>query len=135
MKKNKNTCYTYFSIVGDFDPDEITKMLNLTPYESWKIGQPVKYGNDVYSFARWSFGYCGDYNVYVDEQMKQTISKLKDKIDVLCTIKDLFDVDFVLEIVPCVYRNESPPCLAPNREIIEFCYLTGTDIDIDLYLG
>ena len=27
----RNECYTYFRIVGDFDPDEISGILGLTP--------------------------------------------------------------------------------------------------------
>ena len=34
----KNTCYTYFKITGDFDPDVITKRLELIPSKTWKIG-------------------------------------------------------------------------------------------------
>lgn len=41
---------------------------------------------------------------------------------------------FAIEIVPTIYPEESTPCLAPNRAVIEFCYLTQTAIDIDLYV-
>ena len=34
----KNSCYTYFKIVGNFNPDDISALLNLTPGKSWKIG-------------------------------------------------------------------------------------------------
>ncbi len=27
--KTKNTCYTYFAIVGNFNPDQITELLGL----------------------------------------------------------------------------------------------------------
>lgn len=33
----KNTCYTYFRIVGDFNPDEVSALLNITPEETWKM--------------------------------------------------------------------------------------------------
>lgn len=36
MKRTK--CYTYFRIVGNFDPEVITTLLCLNPYNSWKIG-------------------------------------------------------------------------------------------------
>ena len=29
---------TYFNIVGDFNPDDVSSILNLTPEKSWKIG-------------------------------------------------------------------------------------------------
>ena len=66
--------------------------------------------------------------------MMQTISALVPKILELKEIKKEYDVSFTLEIVPSIYAGESAPCLAPNRAVIEFCYHTETDIDIDLYV-
>ena len=34
----RNSCYTYFRIVGDFNPNEVTDLLNLTPGKMWSIG-------------------------------------------------------------------------------------------------
>ena len=38
-----------------------------------------------------------------------------------------------LEIVPTVYADNASPCLAPSLQVIDFCYATRTEIDIDLY--
>ena len=32
-KKKENSCYTYFSIRGDFDPDVVSSMLGLNRHE------------------------------------------------------------------------------------------------------
>ena len=42
--KTKNSCYTYFSIKGNFDPDEITKVLDLKPFKVVKIGDKRRDG-------------------------------------------------------------------------------------------
>ena len=34
----RNSCYTYFKIVGNFNPDDVSELLNLTPEKTWKIG-------------------------------------------------------------------------------------------------
>ena len=34
----RNSCYTYFRIVGNFNPDDVTELLNLTPEEAHQIG-------------------------------------------------------------------------------------------------
>ena len=39
---NKNSCYTYFVIEGIFNPDDITKILNLMPYKIVRIGDVMK---------------------------------------------------------------------------------------------
>ena len=41
---DKTSCYTYFSITGDFEPDVITRYLNLQPFEQWRIGDEKKNG-------------------------------------------------------------------------------------------
>ena len=130
----KNSCYTYFAIKGDFNPDNITEILELNPSKSWKIGDKRLGGNSSYDFAVWEYGRCDDYDVITENQMMNTISDLKSKIPLLKDIKKKFDVLFVLEVVPKIHINESTPTLSPNRDIIEFCYETQTDIDIDLYL-
>ncbi len=87
-----------------------------------------------YDFALWEYGRCDEYDVYVENQMMDTIKDLIPNESVLQSIKEKYDVDFTLEIVPSIYVGEINPCLAPNREVIEFCYKTGTNIDIDMYV-
>ncbi len=128
-----NSCYTYFSITGDFDPDVVTRMLGLTPSEFWRIGDLRRNGT-VFDFAAWSYGKCRDYDVYVENQMMKTLEDLIPRIDVLQQIRQMYDVSFTLEVVPSVHVDGVAPCLAPNRAVIEFCYHTHTDIDIDLYV-
>ncbi len=134
MKKTKNGCYTYFAIKGDFKPDDITEILQINPSKSWKIGHKRSVGNSYYDFAVWEYGRCNDYDVITENQILNTIADLKSKIPLLKDIKRKFDVSFVLEVVPELHVNETTPTLGPNREIIEFCYETQTDFDIDLYL-
>ncbi|MCL2816813.1 MAG: DUF4279 domain-containing protein [Clostridiales bacterium] len=129
----KNSCYTYFRITGNFDPSDITTRLDLSPSKQWRIGDLRRNGTK-YDFASWEYGLCAEYNVYVENQMMHTIKELIPKIQELKDIKQKYDVKYTLEIVPSIYVGESNPCLAPNRAVIEFCYHTETDIDIDLYI-
>ncbi len=133
-KTPKNRCYTYFSITGDFEPDEVTKMLGLAPYETHRIGDMFPGGKSKYDFAGWKFGKCEEYDVYVENQMRKTLEPLLGKTEVLKEIKRKYDVAFFLEVVPTVHRKESTPCLAPTLEIMKFCVETDTEIDIDLYV-
>ena len=129
----RNSCYTYFRIVGNFNPDDISALLNLTPEESWKIGDLRRDGTK-YEFANWMIGKCVEYDVYVENQMRKTISILLDKIATLNQIREENDVEFFLEIVPSIYVNDINPCLAPPLDVIDFCHATRTEIDIDLYV-
>ena len=129
----RNRCYTYFRIVGNFNPDDVSALLNLTPEESWKIGDLRRNGTK-YEFASWRIGKCAEYDVYVENQMKKTISMLLDKIATLNQIREENDVEFFLEIVPSIYVDDINPCLAPPLDVIDFCHATRTKIDMDLYL-
>lgn len=129
----KNRCWTHFYILGDFDPDEISAILQLTPEKQWKIGDFKKNGTR-YEFAYWEIGNCTEYDVITENQMRKTIAPLLDKVDLLKKIHDTYDVTFRLSIVPVAYVGESTPCLGPPLDIIDFCHETRTEIDIDLYV-
>ena len=129
----RNSCYTYFKIVGDFNPDDVSELLNLTPEKTWKIGDLRRNGSK-YDFALWEIGKCTEYDVEVGNQMRKTISVLQDKISLLNQIREQNDVSFVLEVVPTIYVDDTNPCLAPSLDVIDFCHATRTDIDIDLYV-
>ncbi len=129
----ENTCYTYFRITGDFDPDIVTKILGLIPSKTWKIGDKRRNGT-LYDFASWEFGRCDNYDFIVENQMHTTIAPLLDKIDVLNELKNEFDITYTLEVVPTVYADNTSPCLAPSMKVIDFCHATRTKIDIDLYV-
>ena len=66
--------------------------------------------------------------------MIKTISDLIPKIDVLKQIREKYDVEFYLEVVPEIYLYNTHPCLAPSLDVIDFCHETRTKIDIDLYV-
>ena len=87
-----------------------------------------------YDFVLWETGRCTEYDVYVENQMRKTISVLLDKIAILNQIREENDVEFVLEIVPSIYVEDINPCLAPPLDVIDFCHATRTQIDIDMYL-
>ncbi len=108
-------------------------MLELKPDRCWKIGDLRKNGT-AYEFSDWCFGRCDEYHVHVEQQMRETIAPLWDKMDVLHKIRQEYEVSFTLVIVPTVYVGESTPCLAPSLDIIDFCHATRTRIDIDLYV-
>ena len=129
----RNRCYTYFKIVGDFDPDAISELLGLQPEKSWKIGDMRRNGTK-YDFALWTIGRCDEYDVIVAHQMERTIAVLADKISLLNKIREGNDVSFYLEIVPTIDADDRNPCLAPSLRVMDFCHETRTEMDIDLYL-
>ncbi len=131
--KKMNCCYTYFRVVGEFDPNAVTEKLGLKPDESWKIGDKRKNGS-LFDFAAWHFGKCEVYTDDISEQMQETIKPLLDKIDLLNQIRNENEVRFYLEVVPRLYSHNHTPSLAPSVDVMAFCAATQTEIDIDLYI-
>lgn len=131
--KTRNSCYTYFKIVGDFNPDYVSELLGIEPEECWQIGDTRRDGTK-YDFAFWKTGQCDEYDVEVANQMRKTIAGLLGKIELLNKIHEENDVEFYLEIVPSIYVDDINPCLAPTLDVIDFCYATRTEIDIDMYV-
>ena len=129
----KNNCKTYFSISGDFDPQQITKMLNVEPTRCHGKDDLRRDGKP-YNFALWAGCLCDEYDVYVENQMEKTIEPLLDKIDVLKQIKEQFDVEMFLSVVPHAVADQPTPCLAPSLKVMQFCVEVGVKIDIDLYI-
>ena len=129
----KNRCYTYFRIVGKFNTDDISNILNLTPEKKWDIGD-ARVNGSKYDFANWAIGYCKDYNIDTSVQMEKSISILMDKKEELKQIREKNDAEFYLQVVPTLCVDESTPALAPSMTVMDFCYETRTQIDIDLYL-
>ena len=126
----KNRCYTYFRIVGKFNTDDISNILNLTPEKKWDIGD-ARVNGSKYDFANWAIGYCKDYNIDTEVQMEKTISKLLDKKEELKQIREKNDAEFYLQVVPTLCVDESTPALAPSMTVMDLCYEISTQIDID----
>lgn len=129
----RNSCYKYFKIVGKFNPDDVSELLNLTPEKTWKIGDLRRNGTK-YDFAHWEIGRCAEYDVEVENQMRKTLALLWDKIPLLNQVREQNEVHFVLEVVPKIYVDDINPCLAPPLDVIDFCHATRTKIDIDMYI-
>jgi len=143
----KTNTYTYFSITsngvidnrglvgyenGIFNPDDITKMLGIEPFRCWKKGDKRKNGTE-YLFSSWSAEKSDINRLDIESQCMQTINNLKCKIPILKEIKNQYNVDYAIIIVPNIFGAE-PPLMRFNKEIINFCYHTDTTIEVDMYL-
>ena len=132
-KKKRNSCHTYFKIVGKFDPEEITARLGIEPTESWNANDLRRDGKP-FGFALWECGRCDEYDVYTENQMRKTIEGLLDKTDELNRIREDLGAELWLVVVPKLHVDEISPCISPPLDVMDFCHATRTRLDIDLYL-
>ena len=132
-KMKENSCHTYFFINGDFEIEEIEALLRIKPSKFWRKDDLRKDGKP-YGFSHFEIGYVDEYDPYVFNMMKKTIEPLKDTINVLLEIQNRYHVEMYLEVVPEIYHGNPTPCLAPDKEVIEFLHEANVEIDIDLYV-
>ncbi len=146
---NQTTCYSYFAICSAgsirnkigfvaaensyFDPDSITAKLAIEPFLTHKMGNPRKNGHGYYPFSDWACCKQCEPALDAEEQCRKIVRQLRPLIPQLQEIKKEYNVDYTIIIVPYIY-NEDTPVLGFDSEIIEFCYLTGTEIIVDLYV-
>lgn len=128
--------YVYFALKGDdFDTDEVTNRLNITPTDSWRKGDKGFYKSAV-AFAMWRL--CTDKGkdyLHINNLVDEIVSKLYGKIDIINDLKRLYQLNSVLEIVLYIDTNEdnSTPALGHDLRTIEFLYRTETTTDVDIY--
>jgi hypothetical protein len=133
---------TYFDIIGDDFPLEyVSKTLGLNPTRYFKKGDEiirpynpsvVSTGKRFRTFTSWQYGTEYVETLYAEEQAKEVITPLLNKINGLLDIKEKYDCLFVLMQVPII-ENGHCPALGFDKEVIDFCSKIGASIDIDLY--
>ena len=133
-------CYTYFEIgsvgssatneKGAFDPDDMTELLGIQPFDNYMKGDPCEEGYLCRS-SSWRAEKSDAGRWDAKAQCVETIKNLKYKISELKQIKEQYDVNYVIHIVPWVYQGEQP-CISLDKEIIEFCYLADVEIVVDI---
>lgn len=129
----------YFTIVfGDeLHTGNLTSILGIIPdYDrSWNKGDERKrIKEQYYEFSRWSMPSIFTEDLIIEEQVLEYIKPLQNKIELLNELKIKFGLSYSVEIVSRINNHENIPALGFSKELIEFCYRTKSEIDIDMYL-
>ena len=126
-------CYTYFAIIGDFDPQRVSEILGLEPERTQKKGE-ILHGGRQSKISRWEIGWCRECEPHTATQMEKTIAPLLKKTDELNKVRKDLGAELYLCVVPTLLRDGVNPSLSPSLAVIDFCHETRTMIDIDLYV-
>lgn len=118
---------------GFFDPEEITKLLGIRPWDTKKMGTPRKNGHGVYTFSSWSGCRQDEPALDARKQCLAIVRELTPHIPALDRIREACNVTFDICIVPYIY-HEQAPFLRFDGEILSFCHRTGTGLIVDPYI-
>jgi len=134
----KSTASTAFCIKGTFDPEDISKLLNLTPSKSWKINDPMvskKFQFDAgvkRPFSMWSYGYNDSYNGDISRQIRLTINDLRSKIPFIKEFVEKNNCQVYIQVICDTTAGDVTPNFSIDTDIIDFCKLVGAKIDVDM---
>lgn len=127
-----------FLITGDeFDPNEITKLINIEPIEAYYKNE-VFYGgpdkNIPMNRKETSWGIETQYveSIDVQTEIRKLYDILKNKKSELISILGRYNVKYKFVIV-IYFRNENP-IIGIDREIVKFASDINAEFDFDTYV-
>lgn len=127
--EKKNECYTSFSVSMPIQlMENFIQELGVTEFEK-------RNSKTVCDEVTLKIGKNKNYDVDISGMIFKTLTPLFGKEEILKNLKEKYNLNYYIEIVPSLYTKNITPAFFFNKNIIEFCYKTQTEIDIDLYLA
>ena len=134
MKNHK--CRTYFRIIGDIEANELLSTLNVKADKIVNKGDINPKSKKVWEYNDVKIGLNEKYNVDINEMIRETLKDLIPQTEMLANLKKEYNLGYYLVLVPEIYSDSDEPkqYLSLERDIIEFLYLTETEVDLDYYV-
>ena len=130
--------YVYLSVKGEFDVDEFTAFVGVTPTTSCNKGQkdPERI---IPRCSLW--GYSSPKvkgHLCIDDLSDEVVDQLSPKLEAFQQALSKFDVDINLQVV--IYINPSGDHqtsfrIGFSQSVVRFISCLGGEIDVDSYLG
>lgn len=131
---DKTSVLVEFKIIGDeFEPEIITKVLQISPDKYWKKGEQIKNKNSIRNFSCWSIKTGYEESIDINNQLVKIINKIKDKKNELVELKNQNKFYYKIQVVIKIENNEKP-AIYLNRDIIGFLNDIKAELDFDLYI-
>jgi hypothetical protein len=124
-----NEQYAYFTIVGDFDPEEITRVLTISPSDSWRKGDLHPRTRLERKFSRWSLKTRLPKTEPLEAQISDVLSQLDKQPEAFAKIITLYGG--CMQLVG--YFHELYPGLHFNSSIVESLARHHLSVDFDFY--
>ena len=130
----KTSVMVEFSICGEnFEPDYITKQLNIIPCETYLKGDLVKNGKIVRKETSWSISTDYEDSYDINEQLEKISDLLNRKTETLLKLKQELSVDILFMITVKIKNNETP-AMYLKKPFIHFLSILDAEIGFDVYV-
>ncbi|ENS3478392.1 DUF4279 domain-containing protein [Salmonella enterica] len=122
-----------FFICGDvFDTNEITRLMGIEPDEVNIKGAMTGTRKRPSNETAWGIFTNKEQSLDINVQTEKLLALLINKIDLLLSIKERYDVSFILSLVIEISNRESP-AIYWTPETNRFLGRIGAESSIDLY--
>ena len=121
-------------IRGDFPLEEVRKLFPFEPKDYWDKDDIRSADGKPFGFSCLKYNIVEEYDPYVYKMMEKCIEPFLDKVELLKSLKEKYQIEYYLVVVPSLVVDNINPCLAPSLKVMDFCTETRTEIDCDLYL-
>lgn len=121
----------YFKLVGEFDPDIVTKELGIEPTRTKQKGSPIP------KFDSWHYSHGKVIADFIDiyEMSSKLVEELNPRAEVIAEVVRKHKLMAELQVVLWITMNEeiSTPAIGFEQNVIQFLSKVGASIDIDTY--
>ena len=124
-----NRYYAYFTVTGDFDPAEVTLLMDVEPTEVWIKGSRNERTHMERKFSRWSLFSRLERTEAIESHIGDVVLQLKPKIAAVLQLGEQFNTE-----VPVVaYFHESYPGMHLNPALLRDLSDLNLGLDFDFY--
>jgi hypothetical protein len=125
----ENECYAYFTVVGSFDPEQVTRRVGLAPTTSWRKGDLNPRTNLERTFSRWNLRSRLEDAVPLESHVKDVLDQLDTNPAAFREVS--VELEGTMELVAYFYRDY--PGMSFEHDLIERMADYSLRMDCDFY--
>lgn len=124
-----NEQYAYFSVTGEFVPDELTRRLGVEPDEAWQKGELHPRSGAARRFSRWSLESRLDHESSLEAHIADVLAQMDANIDAFVAVSR--EHGGVMQLVG--YFHSGYPGLHFDAATVTGLARYGLSVDFDFY--
>jgi len=131
---DKTNVMVEFTMYGDkLIPDVVTRRLGITPTLQGIKGDVIEGRSFLRRSNIWQLSTGYEESFDINDQLVKIYDLLKSKVDILKELREQYNLEYFIYIVPQIVNNETP-AMSLERWFIDFVHEIRADIEIDLYI-
>ncbi len=131
----KTSIKSSLRIMGDdYNIDEITKILGVTPSRYWKKGGKIRNSDKNYEYTAWIYNTEAINTLDIEDVVCKIYNVFFKKKNQLLKLKKKYSLDISVDFCVIIEGGEVP-ALYFEKYFIDFCSEICAIIDIDIYVN